>query len=143
MKFYFTPLKSKKRIKNEVTVNVTKAGCLFFGKWALMNLGLDPEKSFLIYLYEDAARRTIGFKFSDKIDLDENRILKNVRLVKPFKTKQGSIYAQIGIKPFLAVLTNLYLPCNRIDVKEYKDAALGQIWYITLPESNNQNIEKK
>ena len=138
MKFYFTPLKSKTRIKNEVTVNITKTGCLFFGKWALINLGLNPENSFMLSLYEDSARRTLGLKFSDKIDLDENKIQRNVRLVKPFKTKQGAIYAQVGIKPFLALIDNLHLPCNRIEVKEYKDAAIGQMWYVTLPESSNQ-----
>lgn len=139
MKFYFTPLKSKTRIKNGISINITKAGCLFFGKWALINLGLDPEKSFLMSLYEDAVRRSLGFTFSDKLDLAENKILKNTRLVKPFTTKQGAIYAQVGIKPFLHLINNLHLPCNKLEVKEYKDANIGQMWYITIPESNNQD----
>lgn len=134
MKFYFTPLQSKHKIKNDISANITKAGCLFFNKWTLLNLGIDPNKKFLIHLYEDASKRTIGFKITDELDLAENKKLKNIRLVTPFKTKQGSIYAQIGIKPFLNLLTNLHLPCNRMVIKEYNDILLGKLHYITIPD---------
>lgn len=135
MKFFFTPLKSKTKIKNELILSVTKAGCLWMGRWTLVNLGLVAEKSFLLSLYEDSARRTLGFKISDILNIDENKLQHNVRLVKPIKTKSGAVYAQIGIKPFIKLLPNLILPC-KVKIKEYKDASIGQMYYITLPETS-------
>lgn len=132
-KFNFEPLISRHQIKNndDCYVKIYKPGIMKFNQETLRNLSIG-EKGTFIKLYQDISKRTIGFKFFDKINLNNE-----IRFMKPIHIKTGAICCQISIIPFIKAIKDIKLPTSRLEIKKYNDTdkylGLGEIYYVEIP----------
>jgi len=128
-KLNFIPAIDRNRtIENELHCRISKIGVLALSKKTLINLGFNLNGITPIYLYEDLPNRVIGFRIDNKI-LKE----KNLRLIKPFHTKKGGVYATFSIRFFLKQLNGVEYPLSKLSIKKYSDRLTDELYYIKIP----------
>jgi len=130
-KLNFIPaIDRNKMIKNESYCRISKIGILTLPRKTLINLGFKLDGITPIYLYEDLPNRVIGFRIDNKIVKE-----KNLRLIKPYHSKQGAIYAVFSIKFFLEQLNGIKYPLPKLIIKKYSDKLTEELFYIQIPYS--------
>ncbi len=136
--FNFVPLNRKKKLEIEKYVNIGKNGTMIIPKHTLNALLGSETKQFFIKLYYDIEKRALGFSFPNKTYPGDD----SIRVVKPFQSKQGSIYATVGIRPFVRSLDVAAFPAKRLKINKYKNGYLGvEIYYVIVPKHKNQKKE--
>lgn len=115
-------------IEKESYCRISKMGILTLPKKTLINLGFKLDGITPIYLYEDLPNRVIGFRIDNKIVKE-----KNLRLIKPFHSKQGAVYVALSINFFLKQLNGVEYPLPKLIIKKYSDRLTEELYYITIP----------
>lgn len=126
-------------------LNISSAGSLIFPKKVLQYFNLDPSQMFYIKLFEDAAKRILGFQI-EKIEGELKNLSANWRVIKPTFSKKIKSFtgAVVSVKPFIRAL-NPELPLSQLEIKTHKDLMFGEIHYVIIPrlkrDTNNVEIE--
>lgn len=139
-KFNFVPLRANKKIREDKFfpfVKIAKNGNLYIGGKTLEALGITHDCS--VRLYEDIAKRALGFKVVKEVGKKED----GYRFVT-LKKYAGAIRAQISIRSFLNKLLKVALPSKRLPIDKYSDTdtymQIGEVFYIKIPYGD---IEEK
>ncbi len=128
-KLNFIPAIDRNRtIESESYCRIYKTGILTLPKKTLINLGFKLDGITPIYLYEDLPNRALGFRIDNKIIKE-----KNLRLIKPFHSKQGAIYAVFSIDFFLRQLNEVKYPLPKLIIKKYSDQLMEELYHIIIP----------
>jgi len=141
--FTFLPVTKGKKKNNgssEIYTSLQKNGTALFTKTALLNLGIDVNKTSFVTIYADESKRALGFKFNVDSIKQENK--KQVYMMKPTWYK-GQVRAQLSIRSALSGISNIKMPSGRLYLKEYSDKYVGKIYYTKVPKQTLVKLEIK
>lgn len=134
-KFYFVPMgQSDENRPTGLYCTLTKQGGLRFNEQNCNRLFTGSQT--FIFLYEDLAKRTLGFKFSDTltngIKVSQHG---NVRVFKLSSIKTTN-YGNLSIQKFLNRLNYKPESARDLYIKKYKDDLMGDLYYVEIPKND-------
>lgn len=129
----FTPLKKKKKVEKDAYARVTKLGQLVLPQQTLLRIIGTDVNQFFVRLYCDEEKRALGFNFPNKLEQGDT----SFKVVKPYKSKNGSAFATIGVKSFVNSIDKPKLPTGKLTIKIHKGSYIvPKIYYIVIPKQS-------